>query len=89
MEEEFYAVPFSLVGFLFTTKPVEESIRGELSPKELERLQDIISIFLFAEGSKVSIYPSLVPPEQAEKALKELEDMIFEDEDEEEEGSLY
>ncbi len=82
MEEEFYAVPFSLVGFLFTTKPVEESIRGNLSPKELERLQDIIRIFLFAEGTKVSIYPSLVPPEQAEKALKELEDMIFEEEEE-------
>jgi len=81
-EEELYAVPFCLVGFLFTTKPVEESIRGDLSPAELERLQDVIRIFLFAEGTKVSIYPSIVPPEQAEKALKELEDMIFEEEEE-------
>ncbi len=60
MEEQLYAVPFSLVGFFFTNKPIEESIRGDLSPEELEKLQEIISRFLFTEGVQVALYPSVV-----------------------------
>ncbi|MCS7262830.1 MAG: hypothetical protein NZ560_05395 [Aquificaceae bacterium] len=81
MEDQFYAVPFSLVGFFFTNKSVEESIRGDLSPEELEKLQDILSRFLFTEGVQVTLYPSVVPPDQAEDAVGELEDMIFGEEE--------
>ena len=83
MEEQLYAVPFSLVGFFFTNKPVEESIRGDLPPEELEKLQEILSKFLFTEGIQVALYPSVVPPDQAEDAVEELEDMIFGEEEEE------
>jgi len=83
MEEQLYAVPFSLVGFFFTNKPIEESIRGDLSPEELEKLQEIISRFLFTEGIQVALYPSVVPPDQAGEAVEELEDMIFGEEEEE------
>ncbi|ADC89640.1 hypothetical protein Thal_1008 [Thermocrinis albus DSM 14484] len=82
MEEQVYAVPFSLVGFFFTSKPIEESIRTDLSPEELEKLQEILSRFLFTEGVQVAIYPSVVPPDQAEEAVEELEDMIWGEEEE-------
>ncbi|RMH05919.1 MAG: hypothetical protein D6699_02850 [Aquificota bacterium] len=82
MEEQVYAVPFSMVGFFFTSKPIEESIRGDLTPEELEKLQELISRLLFTEGVQVALYPSVVPPEQTEEALEELEDMIFGGEEE-------
>jgi hypothetical protein len=43
MEEQTYAVPFALVGFFLTSKPIEESIRNDVAPEELEKLQEIIS----------------------------------------------
>ncbi len=82
-EQQMYVVPFSLVGFFFTSKPVEESIRNDLSPEEMERLQDIIARFLFTEDIKVALYPSIVPVDQAEDAVEELKEMIFGEEEEE------
>lgn len=72
-----------MVGFFFTSKPIEESVRSDLTPEELEKLQELISRFLFTEGVQVALYPSVVPPEQAEEAIEELEDMIFGGEEEE------
>ncbi len=83
MEEQMYAVPFSLVGFFFTSKSAEESIRSDLTPEEMEKLQDLLARFLFTEDIKVTLYPSVVPPDQAEEALEELEDMIFGESEEE------
>ncbi len=83
MEEQYVAVPFSMVGFFVTNKPVEESIRDDLTPEEMEKLQDIIARFLFKEGVRVALYPSVVPPDQAEEAVSELENMIFGEEEEE------
>ncbi len=80
-EQKFVAVPFSLVGFFVTDKDVEESIRTDLTPEELEKLQDIISRFLFKEGVRVALYPSVVPPDQAQEAVEELEQMIFGEEE--------
>ncbi len=77
MEEQYIAVPFSLVGFFMTNKSIEESIRNDITPEEMERLQNIIATLLFKEGVKVAVYPSVVPPDQAEEAAKELEDLIF------------
>ncbi|EDP76063.1 hypothetical protein [Hydrogenivirga sp. 128-5-R1-1] len=81
MEEQYVAVPFALVGFFVTDKEVEESIRDDLTPEELEKLQDLIAKFLFKEGVRVALYPSVVPPEQADEAVKELENMIFGEEE--------
>jgi len=76
-EQKFVAVPFSLVGFFVTDRDVEESIRNDLTPEELEKLQDLIAKFLFKEGVRVALYPSVVPPDQALDAVNELESMIF------------
>lgn len=83
MEEQYVAVPFSLVGFFVTNRGVEESIRDDLTPEEMEKLQELIAKFLFKEGVRVAIYPSVVPPDQAEEAVEELEKMIFGEEEEE------
>lgn len=83
MKQHMYAVPFSLVGFFFTNRSVEESIRGDLTPEELKKLQEIIRRFLFKEGVRVALYPSIVPPDQTEEAVEELEDMLFGEEEEE------
>jgi len=78
MEEQRYvAVPFALVGFFVTDRDVEESIRTDMTPEELEKLQELLAKFLFKEGVRVAIYPSVVPPEQAGDAVKELENLIF------------
>lgn len=84
MEEQMYAVvPFSLVGFFFTNKPIEESIRSDLTPEEMEKLQELLARFLFTEDIKIALYPSVVPPDQAEEALEEFEDMMFGEDQEE------
>ncbi len=77
MEEQYIAVPFSLVGFFMTNKSIEESIRNDITPEEMEKLQNIIATMLFKDGVKVAVYPSVVPPDQAEEAVKELEELIF------------
>lgn len=79
-EEEqkgYYAVPFSIVGLFLTTKEVEESIREEISPEELEKLQELVGKMLFNQGVTVTLYPGVVPPEQAVEAVNELEDLIM------------
>ncbi len=82
MEEQRYkAVPFSLVGFFVTDRPIEESIRTDLDPEELEKLQEFIAKMLFKEGIRVALYPSVVPPEQANEAINELEELIFGEEE--------
>ncbi len=76
-EQRFMAVPFALVGIFVTDKPVEESIRTDMTPEELEKFQELLARFLFKEGVRVAIYPSVVPPEQAQDAVNELEQLIF------------
>ncbi len=79
MEEEnrYNAVPFSIVGFFVTDRDPEESIRNDVTPEELEKLQELIGRFLFKEDIRVVLYPSVVPPESAGDVVKELEDLIF------------
>jgi len=84
MEEKKYAaVPFALVGLFVTDRDVEESIRTDMTPEELEKLQELLARFLFKEGIRVAVYPSVVPPEQADEVVKELEQLIFGEEGEE------
>ncbi len=81
-QDDYYAVPFSIVGFFLTNKDVEQSIREEIEPEELEKLQDIIAKMLFSSGIKVVLYPGVVPPDQAVEAVNELEDLIMGGEEE-------
>lgn len=76
-QEGYYAVPFSIVGLFVTNKEVEESIREEITPEELERLQDIVAKMLFKSGVSVALYPGVVPPDQAVEAVNELEELIM------------
>jgi hypothetical protein len=76
-DQKYYAVPFSLVGFFITDRSPEDSINTDLTPEELEKFQEIVARVLFKEGVRVAIYPSVVPPDQVEGAVKDLEDMIF------------
>ena len=81
-QEGYYAVPFSLVGVFLTNKEVEESIREEIAPEELEKLQELIAKLLFKSGVNVVLYPGVVPPDQAVEAVNELEDLLMGGEEE-------
>ena len=81
-EQKFIAVPFALIGIFVTDRDVEDSIRTDMTPEELEKLQELLARFLFKEGVRVAIYPSVVPPEQATEAVKELEQLLFGEEEE-------
>jgi len=76
-EGRYSAVPFSLVGFFITDKSSEESIRQDVTPEEMEKLQELMAKLLFTEGVRVVIYPSIVPPDQASDAIKDFENLIF------------
>ena len=76
-EQRFIAVPFAVVGIFVTDREIEESIRTDMTPEDLERLQEVLESYLFKEGVKVAVYPLVVPPEEVQKAVKELEDLIF------------
>jgi len=75
------AIPFALVGFFATDKPIEEVINTDLSAEELEELQQYLASKLFKDPNVVvAIYPAIVPPEQAQEAVKELENYLFSEE---------
>lgn len=76
-EARYSAVPFTLVGFFITDTSAEESVRDDVTPEEMEKLQEQIARFLFKDGIRVLIYPSIVPPEQAVDAIEEFQDFIF------------
>jgi hypothetical protein len=75
------AIPFALVGFFATDKPIEEVINTDLTPEELEEIQQYLAKKLFKDPNVVvAIYPAIVPPEQATEAVKELENILFSEE---------
>ena len=76
-EAHYQAVPFSLVGFFITDTSVEESVRGDVTPEEMEKLQELIAKLLFREGIRVVIYPSIVPPDQASDAVDDFQKLLF------------
>ncbi len=80
-EKNMVAIPFALVGFFATDKPVEEVINTDLSAEELEEIQQYLAKKLFKDPNVVvAIYPAIVPPEQAQEAVKELENFLFSEE---------
>ena len=77
-EKNMVAIPFALVGFFATDKPVDEVIRTDLSAEELEEIQQFLAQKLFKDPNVVvAIYPAIVPPEQAKEAVSELENYLF------------
>ena len=80
-EKNMVAIPFALVGFFATDKPIEEVINTDLSAEELEEIQQYLASKLFKDSKVVvAIYPAIVPPEQAQEAVKELENYLFNEE---------
>ena len=80
-EKNMVAIPFALVGFFATDKPIEEVINTDLSAEELEEIQQYLASKLFKDPNVVvAIYPAIVPPEQAQEAVKELENYLFNEE---------
>jgi len=72
------AYPFALVGIFATEKPLQEVVRTDLSPEELEEIQEFLAKKLFKDPQvRVVIYPAVVPPDQATEAVKELENYLF------------
>ncbi len=72
------AIPFALVGFFATDKPVEEVVRTDLTTEELEEIQQFLASKLFKDPNvAVAIFPAIVPPDQAIEAVKELENFLF------------
>jgi len=81
-EKNMVAIPFALVGFFATDKPVEEVINTDLTTEELEEIQNFLAKKLFKDPNVVvAIYPAIVPPEQAQEAVKELENFLFNEEE--------
>jgi len=81
-EKNMVAIPFALVGFFATDKPVEEVINTDLTTEELEEVQNFLAKKLFKDPNVVvAIYPAIVPPEQAQEAVKELENFLFNEEE--------
>jgi len=82
-EKNMVAIPFALVGFFATDKLVEEVINTDLSAEELEEIQEFLAKKLFKDPNVVvAIYPAIVPPEQAQEAVKELENFLFNENEE-------
>ncbi len=77
-EKNSVAIPFAIVGFFATEKPIEEAIRTDLSAEDLEEIQQYLASKLFKDPNvAVAIFPAVVPPEQANEAIKELENLLF------------
>ncbi|WP_456400531.1 hypothetical protein [Persephonella sp.] len=80
--DETKAYPFALVGFFISDKDVNESFRANVTPEELEKLQELLKKTIFSEDVDVAIAPFVVPPDQVNDALQQLADAIFSQEDE-------
>lgn len=75
--QETKAYPFALVGFFVTDKDVKDVFRQNITPEELEKLQELLKKTIFNEGVDIAISPFLVPPDQVNDALNQLADVIF------------
>lgn len=83
MEEEKKAYPFALVGFFVSEKPIEEVFRKDVTPEELEKLQEFLRKTIFAENVDIAIAPFVVPPDQVNDALNQLAEVVFNPENKE------
>ncbi len=81
MSEERKAYPFALVGFFVSDKPIEECFRKDVTPEELEKLQELLKKTIFAEDVDIAIAPFVVPPDQVNDALNQLAEVVFNPED--------
>ncbi len=79
--EETKAYPFALVGFFVTDKDISEVFRQDVTPEELEQLQELLKKTIFVDDVEIAIAPFVVPPDQVNDALNQLADVIFSQED--------
>jgi hypothetical protein len=79
--EETKAYPFALVGFFVTDKDISEVFRENVTPEELEQLQELLKKTIFSEDVEIAIAPFVVPPDQVNDALNQLADVIFSQEE--------
>ncbi len=79
--EETKAYPFALVGFFVTDKDISEVFRENVTPEELEQLQELLKKTIFVEDVEIAIAPFVVPPDQVNDALNQLADVIFSQEE--------
>ncbi len=79
--EETKAYPFALVGFFVTDKNINEVFRQDITPEELEQLQELLKKTIFVEDVEIAIAPFVVPPDQVNDALNQLADVIFSQEE--------
>ncbi len=75
--QETKAYPFALVGFFVTDKEVKDVFRQNITPEELEKLQELLKKTIFKEGVDIAISPFIVPPDQVDDALNQLAEVIF------------
>ncbi len=77
MEKRAFA--FVLPGFFVTDKSPEEIFREDISPEELEKIQELIKETIFRKDLDVDVViaPFLVPPDQAHDALRQLGEAVF------------
>ncbi|NPA54071.1 MAG: hypothetical protein GXO21_05320 [Aquificae bacterium] len=75
------AYPFALVGFFVTDKDISEAFRQDVTPEELEQLQELLKKTIFTDDVEIAIAPFVVPPDQVNDALNQLADVIFSQED--------
>ncbi len=75
--EETKAYPFALVGFFVTDKDVNEVFRQDVTPEELEQLQELLRKTIFVKDVEIAIAPFVVPPDQVNDALNQLAEVIF------------
>ncbi len=75
--EERKAYPFAIVGFFVTDKPVNEAFNEDVSPEEIEEIQEMIKKVIFKEDVDLAIAPFVVPPDQVHDALQQLGEALF------------
>ncbi|RMD46409.1 MAG: hypothetical protein D6834_02510 [Aquificota bacterium] len=83
MEEEKKAYPFALVGFFVSEKEIEDVFRRDVTPEELENLQQLLKDTIFEKDVDIAIAPFVVPPDQVNDALNQLAEVVFNPENKE------
>ncbi|WP_029522691.1 hypothetical protein [Persephonella sp. KM09-Lau-8] len=80
--EEKKAFPFAFVGFFVTEKEPLEVLKEDVTPEQIEEIQNLIKKYLFKEGVDLVVAPFIVPPDQVNDALNQLADVVFKPDEE-------
>ncbi|WP_297455569.1 hypothetical protein [Persephonella sp.] len=81
-EKEKKAYPFAFVGFFVTEEEPLDILKEDVTPEQIEEIQNLIKKYLFKEGVDVVVAPFIVPPDQVNDALHQLADAVFKPDEE-------